>query len=180
MLHRSPILAFAAGAVVAGALVSTGASPWGSAHADGTTPTPVQPVPVDPLDPTAPGRTINPSTGSMTRGPTPVAHPSSEGSNSRAIAITAVAGGENVVFYFDTELERMLVYQYVPGDRGGLKLRAARHFDYDLKLEDYRGLGDSRDELKAAYDAAFSRPAARPSGGVPELPVKKVDASPGK
>ena len=178
MLTRSSMFAFAAGAVLAGALVATGMSPSKVVRADDTTsPPPVKGV--DPVDPASPGRTVNPSAGALARG-TPVTHTSSEDSNSRAIAITTVAGGENVVFYFDTELERMLVYQYIPGDRGGLKLRAARHIDYDLKLEDYRGIGDSRDELKAAYDAAFFRPATRVGGGNPDLPVKKVDASPGK
>ena len=176
MVHRSSIFAFAAGAVLAGALVAAGTSPLRSARAEDA---PGAKQPVDPLTPNGPGRTINPTTGSLTRG-NAVTTTACEGSNSRAIAIATVAAGENVVFYFDTELERMLVYQYVPGDRGGLKLRAARHIDYDLKLEDYRGLGDSRDELKAAYEAAFSRPGARGGVGGDELPVKKVDASPGK
>lgn len=175
MLHRSSIVAFAAGAVLAGAFVAAGTSPLRSARAEDAPGA----RPVDPLAPNGPGRTINPTSGSVTRG-NAVTTTASEGSNSRAIAIATVAGGENVVFYFDTELERMLVYQYVPGDRGGLKLRAARHIDYDLKLEDYRGLGDSRDELKAAYEAAFARPGTRMGRENDELPVKKVDASPGK
>lgn len=178
MVRGSSIFAFAAGALVAGVLVTTGTSVLTAARA-GDTPAPGQPVPVDPLTPSGPGRTINPDGGSITRGPTAL-HTMSEGSNSRAIAIATQAAGENVVYYFDTELERMLVYQYVPGDRGGLKLRAARHFDYDLKLEDYRGIGDSRDDIKAAYDAAFARPAAAAGGGRSELPVKKIDLSGGK
>jgi hypothetical protein len=176
MVRGSSFVAFVAGAIVAGALVSTGASLLTAARADGT---PGQPVPVDPVTPTSPGRTVNPDGGTLTRGPA-AQHQMSEGSNSRAIAIATQAGGENVVFYFDTELERMLVYQYLPGDRGGLRLRAARHIDYDLKLEDYRGLGDSRDDIKAAYDAAFARPNAAAGGGRSELPVKKVDLSGGK
>ena len=176
MMRRSTLFAFLAGAAVAGTVVSTGVPVSRLASAgDGTT----APVPVDPLTPQGPGRTINPDGGSLARG-TATTHTASEGSNSRAIAIATQAAGENVVFYFDTELERMLVYQYVPGDRGGLKLRAARHIDYDLKLEDYRGIGDSRDDIKAAYDAAFSRPAPGGGGQNSGMPVKKVDLSPGK
>jgi len=181
MSRRSVALAFAAGALVAGAFVSSGRSAFGPAFAADPPPgTPGGP-PVDPIDPTSPGRTVNPSGGSLTRG-TPVTHTTSEGSNGKAIAIAAQAGGENVVYYFDTEQNRLLVYQYINGDRGGLKLRAARHFDYDLKLEYYRDLSDqSRDELKAAYDAAFARPG---SGAGPdadsELPVKRVALPAGK
>ena len=111
MLRRSSLVAFVAGALIAGAIASTGTPLWRSAHAE-------DPPGNDPLDGTTPGRTINPTTGSLARG-TPVTHTASEGSNSRAIAIATQAAGENVVFYFDTELQRMLVYQYVPGDRGG-------------------------------------------------------------
>ncbi len=177
MVRRSSLFAFAAGALVTATLVSTGTSAFRGVEAgDGTT----QPVPLDPMTPTSPGRSINPDGGTITRGTPSSTHTASEGSNSRAIAIATQAAGENVIFYFDTELERMLVYQYIPGDRGGLKLRAARHIDYDLKLEDYRGLGDSRDDIKAAYDAAFARPTAGAGGGKSDMPVKKVDLSPGK
>lgn len=179
MFPRPVVLAFAAGALVAAVVVSSGRSPFGSALADN--PVPGAPQPVDPLDPTSPGRTINPSGGSLTRG-NPVTHTTSEGSNQRAIAIAQQAGGENIVYYFDTEQDRILVYQYIPGDRGGLKLRAARHIDYDLKLEYYRDLSDqSRDELKAAYDAAFAKPAGRAdAGGSQDLPVKRLALPGGK
>lgn len=182
MFRRSVVLAFVAGALVAGALVSSGVSASRPAFAADPPPgTPGAP-PVDPADPASPGRTVNPSGGSLTRG-TPVTHTTSEGSNGRAIAIAAQAGIENVVYYFDTELSRLLVYQYIPGDRGGgLKLRAARHFDYDLKLEEYRDLSDSsRDKLKEAYDAAFGKPGpAGGAGGDSDLPVKRVALPGGK
>jgi hypothetical protein len=56
-------------------------------------------------------------------------------------------------------------------------LMAARHFDYDLKLEEYRDLSDkSRDELKAAYDATFGKSPKPPD----DLPVKKVEIPGGK
>ena len=74
-------------------------------------------------------------------------------------------------------MQRLLVYQFKTGEKGGIKLMAARHFDYDLKLEEYRDLSDkSRDELKAAYDAAFGKTTA-PSD---DYPVKKVESSSGK
>jgi hypothetical protein len=181
MFRRSVALAFAAGALVAGVVVSQGGSPFGPAFAADPPPgTPGAP-PVDPMDPTSPGRTINPSSGPVTRG-LPTTHTASEGSNGRAIAIATQAAGESIVYYFDTELDRLLVYQYIPGDRGGLKLRAARHFDYDLKLEEYHDLSDqNRNELKATYDAAFGKPgAAANGGGNQDLPVKRVASQPGK
>ena len=176
MHRRSIVFAFATGALLAGFLASSGRTYLGDARAEDL---PGMSGPIDPVDPTSPGRTINPSTGSLARG-TAVTHTTSEGANGRAIAIAAQAGTENVIYYFDTEQDRILVYQYLPGDRGGLKLRAARHIVYDLRLDEYRDLSDrSRDELKAAFDAAFARPAGRRDGS-DELPVKKVDASPGK
>ena len=55
---------------------------------------------------------------------------------------------------------------------------AARHIDYDLRLEEYRDVSaKTRDELKADYEKQFSPPRrATPDA----LPVKKVDMSGGK
>jgi len=89
-------------------------------------------------------------------------------SNGRAIALSAsIGGGESVVYYFDTWSNRLLVYQYKgviqgnrplrPGDRGGLRLLAARHIDFDLKLEGYRDLSErTRGELRTRWEAAFA------------------------
>ena len=86
-------------------------------------------------------------------------------SNNRAIALSASIGsGESVVYYFDTISQRLLVFQYKgsvsgnrplrPSDRGGLRLLAARQFDYDLKLSAYRDLSESRrDELRELFES---------------------------
>ena len=130
------------------------------------------------MNPTTPGRAINPSDGSDRGRATPNAGGNTSGANSHAIALAgSIGSGESVVYYFDTDHQRLLVYQFKTGERGGVKLMAARHFDYDLKLEEYRDLSDkSRDELKAAYDATFGK-APPPSE---DYPVKKVESSSGK
>lgn len=91
-------------------------------------------------------------------------------SNNRAIALSAsVGGGESVVYYFDTEAQRVLVYQYAgrlptgdrplsDRDRGGLRLLAARHIDFDLRLEGYRDLSEqTRNQLKGAFETAAAK-----------------------
>ncbi|MDJ0522667.1 MAG: hypothetical protein QNJ90_11420 [Planctomycetota bacterium] len=103
-------------------------------------------------------------------------------SNNHAIALAAsIGGGESVVYYFDTKAQRVLVYQYkgiVQGskpldsrDRGGLRLLAARHMDYDLKLEGYRDLSErTRGQLEEAFEDAFSGKKRRNN----PFPTKKV------
>ncbi|MCC7138169.1 MAG: hypothetical protein IT460_07040 [Planctomycetes bacterium] len=182
MDRRSWLVGFLAGGWVATLLAFSGASPFRAANAQDATPPPAPNPPAmgDGFEPTSPGPTINPSTGSVTRGQ-PSSTTNTGGFNNRAIALTAPVGnGEHAVYYFDTELQRLLVYQFRAGDRGGVRLMAARHIDYDLKLESYRDLSErSRDELKADYDAMTrGKPAAGPV--VPELPVKKVDSPFGK
>lgn len=108
-------------------------------------------------------------------------------SNNRAIALAASIGsGESVVYYFDTVANRILVYQYKglvngnrplrPGDKGGLRLLAARHIDYDLRLQGYRDLSEkNRDELKDMFEGIYG-----PSkSGKKKLPVKKVSVGGG-
>jgi hypothetical protein len=59
-----------------------------------------------------------------------------------------------------------------------VKLVAARHIDYDLKLESYRDLSDkSRDDLKNDYDALLRAHSGPPST---DLPPKKVEIQPGR
>jgi hypothetical protein len=103
-------------------------------------------------------------------------------SNNRAIALSASIGnGESVVYYFDTESRRLLVYQYRgivghnkplgSGDSGGVRLLAARHIDYDLKLESYRDLSEqTRNQLKDTFETAIG--GEKDSGG---LPTKTVE-----
>lgn len=103
-------------------------------------------------------------------------------SNNHAIALSAsIQGGESVVYYFDTKAKRLLVYQYrgiIQGnkpldsrDKGGLRLLAARHIDYDLKLEGYRDLSQrTRGQLKSSFDDAF----VGDSGKNNPFPVKKA------
>ncbi|MDF1699732.1 MAG: hypothetical protein P1V36_01040 [Planctomycetota bacterium] len=133
------------------------------------------------------GPTVNPLGGSFTpRGGQPVPGLGTSDSNNHAIALAAsIGGGESAVYYFDTKSQRLLVYQYkgiIQGskpldgrDRGGLRLLAARHMDYDLRLEGYRDLSQrTRAQLKSAYDASFS--GGKVKGSNP-FPVKKVSES---
>lgn len=120
------------------------------------------PTPRNPLEAqTDPRGVVNPGTGTSD-------------SNNRAIALAAsLGGGQSAVWYFDTQKERVLVYQLETGSKGGLKLLAARHIDFDLKLEAYNDISEkSRMELKEAYDEAFGAPPAKP--GDAGLPTKKV------
>lgn len=128
----------------------------------------------NPNGPRSPGPTVNPIDAFNARGgPNPGGGTSD--SNNRAIALSASIGsGQSAVWFFDTARERVLVYAFEPGSKGGLKLLAARHFDMDLKLEGYNDISaKSRSELKEAYDEAFagSAPAGAGAGG---LPPKKV------
>jgi hypothetical protein len=112
------------------------------------------------------------------RGAVPPSSSNTSDSNNVAIALSAsIAGGQSAVWYFDTARQRVLVYQYLPGSKGGLKLLAARHIDFDLKLEGYNDVSDrTRMELKDDYDETFAAakgPPAKKSNG--ELPTKKVE-----
>ena len=106
-------------------------------------------------------------------------------SNNRAIALAAsIGGGESVVYYFDTVKERLLVYQYTgrisssdrplrERDDGGLRLLAARHIDFDLKLERYRDLSQhTRGQLKEAFDKGLAKQAKKSGKGMPDKKVK--------
>lgn len=177
MDKRSLLIGFLAGGWMAtlglGLMPSLGSSRLiGSAHAEeppGMGPNgpnnPQLPAPVNPLEAkTDPRGVSNPGSASVD-------------SNNRAIALSCSMGsGQSAVWYFDTVRERVLVYQMEPGSRGGLKLLAARHIDFDLKLEAYNDVSDKlRQELKEDYEQAFqsAKPApAKPAGG---LPTKKVD-----
>ena len=127
------------------------------------------------------------SSGSRSRSDTPgVSNPGggTSDSNNRAIALSAsVGGGESVVYYFDTVAQRILVYQYkgrLPTsdrplraeDKGGLRLLAARHIDFDLRLEGYRDLSErTRNQLRSAFDAAMAKKAPKGSG-IPDQDVE--------
>lgn len=123
------------------------------------------PAPRNPLDAQIDPRGTTTPTGSNT-----------SDSNNVAIALSAtITGGQSAVWYFDTQKQRVLVYQYLPGGRGGLKLLAARHIDFDLKLEGYNDVSDkTRTELKEAYDQAFAseNPAPKKGSGLPD---KKIE-----
>jgi len=173
MDRRSCLVGFLAGGWVATLAAFWSGSPLPSAQAQDATPRPGP----GPLDPTGPGRTINPDAGTRDRGiPSPAYGTSAM--NNRAIALAgSIGSGESVVYYFDTELQRLLVYQYRGGDprseRSGLRLVAARHIDFDLKLEGYRDLSErSRDELRDDYEKMV-KSRGGPGGG--DMPVKKVD-----
>lgn len=138
-----------------------------------------------PATPTSPGPTVNPlNPGFEPRGSIPPPGGGTSDSNGRAIALAAsIGGGESAVYYFDTVERRLLVYQYKgiiqgsdpldPRDKGGLRLLAARHFDYDLRLEGYRDLSQrTRGQLKDAFEAAFAKDASK---GPKPLPDKKVE-----
>ncbi len=138
-----------------------------------------------PLAPTSPGPTVNPiNPGFEPRGVNPPPGGGTADSNGRAIALAASIGaGESAVYYFDTVERRLLVYQYKgivqgsdplePRDKGGLRLLAARHFDYDLRLEGYRDLSQrTRSQLKDAFEQAFSSEKGSGKGGFAD---KKVE-----
>ncbi|MFM8979911.1 MAG: hypothetical protein ACKOSS_05555 [Planctomycetia bacterium] len=134
----------------------------------------------NPNGPRSPGPTINPIDGPTTRGgPNPGGGTSD--SNNRAIALSASIGsGQSAVWFFDTARERVLVYAFEPGSKGGLKLLAARAIDMDLKLEGYNDISaKSRAELKEAYDQAFAGGPQAPAAGA-GLPTKKVAVPGGK
>ncbi len=153
-------------------------------------PTPILPpagsTPVGPPNATGPSLPIPPSNTFDRGSPNPNSGGNSD-SNNRAIALAASApGGDSVVYYFDTVAQRVLVYQYKglvsgnralrKGDKGGLRLLAARHIDYDLRAEGYRDLSEfTREELKAKFEAVFGKKKAGKKGG--GLPTKVIDAS---
>ncbi len=182
MDRRSLVIGFLAGGWLATLAVGFLPSFSKSARAEDPPPAAGMAPPLDPVDPTSPGRTINPSSGGGFQRGIPSPGGGTAAWNNRAIALSgSVGSGESVVYYFDTEQQRVLVYQFKAGDRGGIKLMAARHMDYDLRLEEYRDLSEnSRDALKAAYDKAFGRRVGGGNGGDDDIPVKKVDLSPGK
>ena len=138
------------------------------------------------------GPTVNPITGGFQpRGAQPVPGMGTSDSNNHAIALAAsIGGGESAVYYFDTKAQRLLVYQYkgiIQGskpldgrDKGGLRLLAARHLDFDLKLEGYRDLSErTRAQLKKAYDKSFGED-GKGAGGAGGFPTKKVGGVLGK
>lgn len=129
----------------------------------------------NPNGPRGAGPTVNPLDGYQGPRGTPNPGGGTSDSNNAAIALSASIGsGQSAVWYFDTQRQRVLVYAFETGSKGGLKLLAARHIDMDLKLEAYNDISDKRrSELKEDYDKAFSAEVvAKPAGG---LPVKKVD-----
>ena len=152
-------------------------------------PQPVAPGPppaVQPTEDTLPGP-FRPDSRIDPRGLQAIPGGGTADSNNQSIALAAsIGGGESVVYYFDTKAQRLLVYQYkgiVQGskpldarDRGGLRLLAARHIDYDLKLHGYRDLSENtRRELKKLYDDAYSGKKSRSN----PFPTKKVGAKGG-
>lgn len=94
-------------------------------------------------------------------------------SNRRSIALSASIGsGQSVVYYFDTLANRLCVYQYSPGKRGGLRLLAARLIDYDLRLESYRDLSEKTPgQMRRAYESAMQEG----PGGKKNLPTRRVE-----
>ena len=79
------------------------------------------------------------------------------------------------MYYFDTVAQRLCVYQYTGGTRGGLRLLAARLIDYDLKLEAYRDLSEKTPrEMRDAYESAM-RASGKGGAGPGVLPTKQVD-----
>jgi hypothetical protein len=176
MDRRSLLIGFLAGGWIATLVAVSGFSPFPTVKAEDP-----PGVPPDPVTPTTPGRTINPSNpGPQPRGG---ANPGqgTAAFNNRAIALAgSIGSGESVVYYFDTELQRLLVYQFQSGSRGGIRLMAARHMDYDLKLEAYRDQSEkTRDQMKEDYDKYFAARGAG-GGGQPDLPTKKVELPGGK
>jgi hypothetical protein len=176
MDRRSLLIGLLAGGWIV-TLVGSGFSPFRSAGAQDAPAGGRAPLPADPVTPTTPGRSVNPIEAPTRDRGIPNPGGGTSALNNRAIALAgSIGSGESVVYYFDTEQHRLLVYQFTAGSRGGLRLMAARHIDYDLRLEGYRDNSDrSRDELKADYDKLFGPPTAVPPGAPPDLPVKKLN-----
>lgn len=130
------------------------------------------------------GNTVDPN--DATGRPRGVTNPGggTSDSNREAIALSAsIGGGESVVYYFDTVRQRVLVYQYVgrlsgtralrSSDRGGLRLLAARHMDFDLMLEGYRDLSErTRNQLKSAFEKAMKKNPGKKGPPVKNVPLK--------
>ena len=180
MDRRSLLIGLLAGGWLATLVGLSDLSPFKSARAQDAGAPPAggpPPLPPNPATPLSPGRTVNPTNGTSRERGLPNPGGGTSAFNNKAIALAgSIGSGESVVYYFDTEQQRLLVYQFQPGSRGGIRLVAARHFDYDLRLGGYRDLSDrTRDELKADYEKMYG-PAPRPAGGgAPDLPVRKVD-----
>lgn len=181
MDRRSLTIGFLAGGWVAtlALLVVPALRPAGllpAAHADGDPAAGGIMGPNGPNNPQFPGPKNPLDAQTEPRGAIPASGANTSDSNNVAIALSAtIAGGQSAVWYFDTQRQRVLVYQYLPYGKGGLKLLAARHIDFDLKIEGYNDVSDkSRTELKEAYEEAFAadKGSAKKSG---ELPTKKVD-----
>jgi|GEM_PF-2361271 len=134
----------------------------------------------NPNGPRGAGPTVNPIDAYT--GPRAAPNPGggTSDSNNTSIALAASLGsGQSAVWYFDTQRQRVLVYTFETGSKGGLKLLAARHIDMDLKLEGYHDVSDkSRAELKEAYDRAFAAEPVNADGA--GLPTKKVELPGGK
>jgi hypothetical protein len=148
---------------------------------DDATPGPITPQLPDPLD------LFDGDDGTPTRSGIPNPGGGTSDSNNTAIALSAsIGGGESVVYYFDTVNQRVLVYQYKgrlatsdrplrAQDKGGLRLLAARHMDFDLRLEGYRDLSErTRSQLQSAYEAT----AAKKGKGAGDLPAQSVEFGP--
>lgn len=122
------------------------------------------------------GPTVNPSNPAPA--PRGIVNPGlgTSDSNNRAVALSAsIGGGESAVYYFDTVAQRLCVYQYKTGSRGGLRLLAARYIDYDLKLESYRDVSEKNPrEMREAYESAMGLEDA-PAGRRSPLPTRRVD-----
>jgi hypothetical protein len=157
-----------------------------TAAAEGPDARPRQPM--GPNGPNLAGPTVNSSDGGVYARQMPSPGGGTSDSNGKAIALAASIGsGESAVYYFDTEAKRLLVYQYrgtvghsrplSHEDKGGLRLLAARHIDYDLRLESYRDLSEkTRGQLKDAFESAFggTNGSSAPTAGS-SLPTKHVD-----
>ena len=121
------------------------------------------------------GPTVNPNGGDTTaRG---IVNPGlgTSDSNNRSIALAAsIGGGESVVYYFDTVAERLCVYQYKGGSRGGLRLLSARYIGFDLRLERYRDVSEkSPREMREAYEEAMGLEGD--AGGSALPPTRRVE-----
>jgi hypothetical protein len=129
--------------------------------------------PFGPNGPQLPGPTVNPVDANYPKGETNSGVGTSD-ANRRSIALSAsVGGGVSVVYYFDTVAQRLCIYQYSPGNRGGLKLLAARLIEYDLKLEGYRDVSEKTPrEMRQAWESAQEAPGAGRPGA---LPTKHVE-----
>ncbi|MFQ5843727.1 MAG: hypothetical protein ACE5JG_01935 [Planctomycetota bacterium] len=144
-----------------GSLLPSAGAQEGGGGGGGSPVVPV-PVPVPVPDPFG-GRPAT-ATGERLDSRTVAPTASDSDSNQRFVAVTMpISGGGSILCLLDGDNERLLMYQYQR--RAGLQLIAARHIDYDLRLQGYLDASQyTREQLRKLYEKEQARAAAKAGG----------------